>query len=244
MIDSYDCPNSFQCIPFPPAAALQALALQAQYESGAGDKDMLVQQLQTMLGDGVDASTQLTAAHVFLAHGMKKEALQCVHLGATLEHVSCSLQIYLQIDRIDLAQKQLSLLRQKDEDSVLTQLGSVHIAIATGSSTADDGIHTLNQLSEQYGPSIFLLNLMACAYLQAGQYTQAEQKLEQARHEFGAADADTLANLIVAYQYQQKPTEALVQTLKTSFPTHFLSQGLEMVEGAFDRESLKYRVAT
>lgn len=203
----------------------------------------MIPQLQSMVGDGVDPSTQLVAAHVFLQAGMKKEALQCVHQGRTLEQISCALQIYLQLDRLDLAQKQLHMLRQKDEDSILTQLGAVHVALATGSSTSKDALHTLNQMSEQYGPSILLLNLMACAYLQAGQYAQAEAKLEQARQEFGANDSDTLVNLIVACQYQQKPTEALVQTLKQFYPQHFLSKGLEMVEGAFDRESLKYRVS-
>jgi coatomer protein complex subunit epsilon len=223
--------------------ALQALTLQARYQS-SGDPS-IVQQLQSMLGDGMaDPSTQLTAAHVFLSAGMKKEALQCVHLGTTLAHISCTLQIYLQLDRLDLAQNQLKLLRQSDEDSVLTQLGGVHIALAAGSSLVKDAIHTLNQLSEQYGPSVFLLNLMACAYLQAGQYAQAESKLEQARQEFGATnDADTLVNLIVAYQYQQKPTGPLVEALKTQFPNHFLAKGLEMVEGAFEREATKYRVA-
>ena len=195
-----------------------------------------------MLGDGVEPSVQLTAAHVFLAAGMKKEALQCVHLGATMEHISCALQIFLQIDRIDLAQKQLQLLKKADEDSMLSQLGSVHVALATGSSMANDAVHTLNQMSEQYGPSPFLLNLMACAHLQQGQYAQAEQRLEQARQEFGATDADTLVNLIVAYQYQQKPTGPLVQALKTQAPNHFLAKGLEIVEGAFEREAMKYRV--
>eukprot|EP00934_Nitzschia_sp_Nitz4_P005691 Nitzschia sp. Nitz4//scaffold343_size17995//7574//8538//NITZ4_008798-RA/size17995-processed-gene-0.26-mRNA-1//-1//CDS//3329548587//5681//frame0 len=228
--------------------ALQALALKAQFDSSFKSNAeqavaTYVPQLQMLLGDGVDPSTQLTAAQVFLAAGMKKEALQCVHQGRSLQQMSLCLQIYIQLDRLDLAQKQLATLRAKDEDSIVTQLGAVYVALATGSSAAGDAIHTLGQLSEQYGPSVFLLNLTACAFLQAGQYAQAEAKLEQARQEFGASmDADTLANLIVAYQYQQKPTTELVMALRQSFPNHFMSKGLEMVEGAFERESIKYRV--
>ena len=223
---------------------LKALVLKAQYDSSSDDaqKGSIVQQIQSMLGDGADTSVQLTAAHVFLAAGMKKEALQCVHAGATLEHIATTLQIYLQIDRIDLAQGQLQLLRKKDEDSILAQLGGVHVALATGSSMAKDAVHALGQRSEQYGPSPLLLNLTACAYLQQGQYSKAEQKLEQARQEFGASDSDTLVNLIVAYQYQQKPVGPLVSVLKAQFPSHFLAKGLEVVEGAFARESMKYRV--
>lgn len=208
------------------------------------EQALLIPQMQMLLGDGVDSSTQVTAAQVFLMAGMKKEALQCVHQGRSLEQISLALQIYLQLDRIDLAQKQLALLRSTDEDSILTQLGSVYIALATGSSAAKDAVHTLSQMSEQYGPSVFLLNLLACAYMQAGQYSLAETKLEQARQELSssaAASPDTLVNLIVAYQYQQKPTAPLVQTLQQQFPNHFLSKGLEMVHGAFERESIKYR---
>merc|ERR1712107_79158 len=99
---------------------------------------------------------------------MKKEALQCVHQGSTMEHLSLCVQIYLMLDRLDLAQKTLQQLRKMDEDSMLTQLASVHVALATGSSMAGDAVHTLNQISEQYGPSPVLLNLSACAYIQGG----------------------------------------------------------------------------
>ena len=221
-------------------SALQALNLHAQYRSG---NTSVISQLQSMLGDGASPATQLYAAQVFLQAGMKKEALQAVHTGRSLEQVALAALIYLQLDRIDLAQNQLKKMQQQDEDSVLTQLVQVYLALAQGSSKAKEALHLLQQLSEQYGGSILLLNLGATACLQAGQYAQAETRLEQARQEFNAGnDADTLVNLIVAYQHQQKPTADLVAQLKINHPNHFLVKGLEMVEGAFERESLKYRV--
>jgi len=204
-------------------------------------KQGLVPQLHTMLGDGVTPSVQLTAAHVFLASGMKKEALQCVHEGQTMEHKCLALQIYLQIDRLDLAQSELATMKRMDEDSVLSQLGSVYIALATGSSMAKEAVHTLNQLSEQYGPSTFLLNLMSCAYMSGEMYEAAFQQLEQARTDF-VADSDTLANMIVCSQHLGKPVAPLIQQLKTQYPSHFMVKGLEMVEGAFEREAIKYKV--
>jgi coatomer subunit epsilon len=231
-----------------PDVALQALALQAQYESLAVSGDMsptqpIILKLQSMLGDGVSPLVQLIAANVFLQAGMKKEALQCVHTGTTLEQVSLCAQIYILLDRLDLAKQSLQQMRQMDEDSMLTQVTSVHIALAVGSSLASDASHTLNQVSEQYGPSPILLNLMACAYLQSGNYAEAENKLEQARSEFSASDVDTIVNTIVALQYQQKPVGQYVMALKQQYPNHFLSQGLDTVQGAFDREAVKYRVS-
>ncbi|KAG7372426.1 coatomer epsilon subunit-domain containing protein [Nitzschia inconspicua] len=228
--------------------ALQALALQAQYEALAASGDgaqtqSVILQLQSMLGDGVSPLVQLIAANVFLQAGMKKEALACVHNGSTLEQVALCAQIYITLDRLDLAKQSLQQMRKMDEDSILTQVTSVYIALATGSSMASEASHTLNQLSEQYGPSPMLLNLMACAFMQAGKYSEAESKLEQARSEFAATDADTLVNTIVALQYQQKPVGEYLIALKQHHPNHFLSQGLDTVQGAFDREAIKYRVA-
>mmetsp|Transcript_27563 Transcript_27563/g.30923 ORF Transcript_27563/g.30923 Transcript_27563/m.30923 type:complete len:89 (+) Transcript_27563:3-269(+) len=87
-----------------------------------------------------------------------------------------------------------------------------------------------------------LLNLTACAHMQAGNYSEAEGKLRQAREEFSANDADTLVNLIVVSQYQHKPVEEVAAALKQHYPDHFLSVGLDTVGGAFDREAIKYRV--
>jgi predicted metal-dependent hydrolase len=85
--------------------------------------------------------------------------------------------------------------------------------------------------------------LMACAYMQSGNYAEAENKLEQARSEFAALDADTLVNSIVALQYQQKPVGQYIMALKQQYPNHFFSKGLDTVQGAFDREAIKYRVS-
>ena len=199
--------------------------------------------MKTVLASDGSPAVQLYAAQLFLTHGLTKDALQCVHLGTTLEHISMALQIYLKLDRIDLAQSQLDLLRQADEDAVLTSLGAVHVALAGGSSTATDAAHYLNSLSEQYGPSPLLLNLSACANCMTGNYEEAESKLLDCKREFQQPNADTLINLIVCCQYLNKPCDEYLQELKESFATHAFLGGLDRVEGAYAREALKYKVA-
>lgn len=236
----------YPILPYPKLpTALQALNLQARYYMNPSDES-LIAQLQSMLGDGVDPATQLYAAQIFLQAGMKKEALQAVFGGRSLHQLSLASQIYLQLDRLDLAAKEYAKMQKIDEDSVLTQMTSVYIQLAKGSSGASDALHLLQQLSEQYGASVLLLNLTACALLQAGQYAQAEAKLNEAMQDFAEEaqkSPDTLVNLIVSQQYQQKPTTALVEQLQALYPNHFLVQGLTMVQGAFEREAVKYQVA-
>jgi len=234
--------------------ALQALAIQSLFlntppENRTGSE--ILGTLKNLLASPEAAgntSVQLTACHIFLAAGKLKEALECVHLGLTMEHLAMCVQIYLNIDRLDLANESLGLLKQADEDSILAQLASAYVAIASGRSSAGDAVHILAGLSEQYGPSLTLLNATAAANMVAANYEAAESNLKAAVLEFeGGDDADTLVNLVVCAQHLGKGKGAEVakhlEKLKTSCKEHPFVQGLLQVEGAFDRESAKYLTA-
>lgn len=224
------------------------MVLKGQFEAARGDESLqqsTVDKLKTLLAgtNNTNPSVQLTAAQVFLAAGHTKEALQCVHLGTTMEHIAFTLQVYLKMDRLDLAQKQLALLRQADEDSLLTHLGAVYIHLATGSTAASDAVHALTMLMEQYGPSTFLLNLLACALMQQGDFVLAEEKLQESlRDHVEVALPDTLINLIVCLVQQNKPVNDVIQQMRQIYPTHSFCGGLERVTAAFEREAIKYKV--
>lgn len=232
--------------------ALQALAIHALFlNTPPAERDAIVGTLKNLLVNSEAAgntSVQLTACHVFLAAGKLKEALECVHMGLTMEHLAMCVQIYLKIDRFDLANDALGLLKQADEDSILAQLAGVYIAIAGGRSTAGDAVHILAGLSEQYGPSLTLLNATAAANMVGGQYEAAEGNLRAAVDEFGGGDdADTLVNLVVCAQHlgkgKGKDAEGYLDKLRTGCADHPFVQGLVQVEGAFERESAKYLTA-
>ena len=228
---------------------LQALALHAKFlaDTSPGSRSAVVDNLKVLLASGEAASNttlQLTACHIFLGAGLVREALQCVHMGLTMEHLAMCIQIYISIDRLDLANDALNLLKQADEDSVLAQLGSAQLAIAHGRSRSDDAVHILSGLSEQYGPSVMLLNSLAVANMVSGKYEAAEGNLREAlADEGGAKDADTLVNSVVCAQYLGKKSEEVEQylgMLRAGHAAHPFVQGLLQVEGAFERESAKY----
>eukprot|EP00585_Thalassiosira_rotula_P004065 CAMPEP_0196141090 /NCGR_PEP_ID=MMETSP0910-20130528/8768_1 /TAXON_ID=49265 /ORGANISM="Thalassiosira rotula, Strain GSO102" /LENGTH=301 /DNA_ID=CAMNT_0041402127 /DNA_START=51 /DNA_END=956 /DNA_ORIENTATION=- len=231
--------------------ALHALALHASYLSSAPEmRESIVDELKVLLANSASSSNtslQLTACHIFLAANMLREALQCVHLGLTMEHLAMCVQIYIKIDRLDLANDALNLLKQADEDSILAQLTSSYVAISTGKSRSDDAVHVLSGLSEQYGPSLMLLNCMAAANMVGGKYESAEGNLKEAVAEFGGEnDADTLVNLVVCSQHLGRKggeIEKYLSALKMRCADHPFVQGLVQVEGAFEREANKYIAA-
>lgn len=220
--------------------------MKSQFDAANGNEARqtpLVDRLKSMLGSSSSPSVHLTASQVLLAAGQTKEALQAIHTGTTMEQLAMMLQIYLKLDRLDLAKQQLKALRTKDEDSILTQLGSVYVSLATGSTAAPDAVHVLTALSEQYGPSPVLLNLMACALLQQGDYVGAQQKLEECLKDHPEVVLpDTILNLITALVQQNLPVDAYVTQMKQQYPTHPFCAGLDRFVGAFEREAVKYKV--
>ncbi|GAX25448.1 hypothetical protein FisN_1Hh404 [Fistulifera solaris] len=220
-------------------SALDALILRANFE--ASQDANALDELRTIAATA-GPSEQLTAAQVLLSTGQTKEALSLVHLGATMEHIALALQIFLKMDRLDLATQQLQLLRQADEDAILTQLGSVYVNLATGASGAEDAVHSLNMLTEQYGPSSLLLNLMACAYMNQGDFAAAEGKLQECLRDHPEVPIpDTLINLVCCLVQQNKPADQFIGQMQQTYPNHDFCAGLERVVTAFDREAIKYK---
>jgi coatomer protein complex subunit epsilon len=235
--------------------AMRALALQASYLSHSSSDDErtrseILDSLKSLLSSSESASNtslQLAACHVYLAANMLREALQCVHMGLTMEHLAMCVQIYIKIDRLDLARDALNLLRQADEDSVLVQLATAYLSLAQGASRGDDAVHAFAALSEQYGPSLMLLNCMAVSNIVGGRYDVAEGNLREAMSEYGGGnDPDTLVNMVVCSQYLGKKgseIEGYLDVLRTVCASHPFVRGMVQVEGAFEREAGKYLTA-
>lgn len=227
--------------------------MKAQYEAAAGNtskQNRIVDQLKSLASSDANTTAQLTAAQVCLASDDTASAWNFVSNATTPEMMACKLQILLKLDRPDLAQQQLSLMKKENEESVLGELASVYLQLYQGSSQAGDAEHTLNALTEQYGPSVFLLNLLAAALAVQGDYAAAETKLTEALKDFGEIQPqhETYTNLIAVLHQQNKKAEAaaMVETLLGSTLPNATSlafkEGLQRVTAAFDREAIKYKV--
>jgi predicted Zn-dependent protease len=241
---------------------LQALALQAQYQravisNDASQREQLVDTLKSLAATGEPGPTVLlAAAHVCLEAGDTAAAYQYLDnvpssSSSSPELVAAKIQILLRIDRIDLASKELAQLQRTAEESVWTELAQIYIYLATGASAASDAEHAINSLSEQYGPSIYLTNLLAAALALQGDYAAAEAKLQECLRDLAdeqPTQHETLVNLVAVLTQQGKTAEAeavVAQILTATTPStcsqHFAAS-LERVTTAFDREATKYKV--
>jgi len=221
---------------------VKLLQLQASLQSGSTPTQSVLSSVNALMSDpGVSAapSAQLYAAHVSLFANDHDGALRLVSVGTNMEHMHVTAQIYLRMDRIDLAEEILTQMRNADEDCSLTQISSVHVALATGSSRSTDATYTLAALSEQYGPSPLLLNLQAAALVVSGRYDDAEVKCRECLGE-DPSDVDAMINLVTCLVNLGKYGEidGMVANIKSlAGPNHSFVKSIERVEGAFDRVS-------
>lgn len=234
------------------ATALQAVKLLGTYRTAAQDqKDLAFETLAEWLSDemlGNDPTLQLVAAQMYFEEGNYKDALRAVSPSSEdLEKMALQVQIYLKIDRVDLAQKAAASMAEVDDDDVLTQLATSWLYIALGGEKVTEASFLLQELVDKFGPSVSVLSSQAVCQLHLGNMNEANSFLKQARsmalQQGNKVDSATLVNFIVCLQNQRKSQDIIdkiIGELKESYPTHpWLAQQEEIVK-LFDRHAKTY----
>lgn len=239
------------------ALNLLGVKLLAQVLSGAADRDAAILQMQEWLnsdstGSSI-ASLQLLLSILYAHEGVSSEsssssssgsganlseAIKVIHVGATMEQMAMLVQLYIRLDRLDFAVKQVEKMRGIDEDCTLTvmALGWCHLSTIPASKAQEAG-YMFEELADKYGSSSLLLNAQAVAKMQQGLFDEADGLLSEALQK-APNDAETLANLIVVGQHLGREgdvTKRYLKQLKKAAPMHQLLQSLRVFEGAFDR---------
>lgn len=215
--------------------------------SGSSSKDDILEELRDLCveveGDDVDESdrdqVKVLAGTAFAREGEIEEALETLGAGGSSENLEATaliVQIYLSIDRPDLAKKEYERALKWAEDDVLLQSIESSIGLVTG---ADGYSNTFSYYSEQLGnPSLsspHLLTARGVARLLRGEVTEAKSDLEEAMH--AGEDEETLmASVIAAGLQPTKKGEAdeLYAALAKKFPSCPMVKDFQEKSSIFD----------
>ncbi|KAF5328312.1 hypothetical protein D9611_014274 [Ephemerocybe angulata] len=215
--------------------ALKAVASLARYVGAADDasKDAALEELRDLSveiedeSEGTDrekALVRVLAGTAFARAGEVEEALETLGTETEdLEAVSVIVQLYLSINRPDLAKKQFDRSKRWAEDDLLLQLIESNIGLVTGKDgySNSQSFYT-EQLANPSMSSPHLLTARGVTRLLRNEIQEAKSDLEESLQQ-NKTDAETLAAVVVAGGLgglKKNETEEYWSQLASQYPEH------------------------
>jgi coatomer protein complex subunit epsilon len=240
--------------------AFKATSALAQYvgATSSTDKETTLEELRDLCveieGDDVEGSdrdkevVKIVAGTAFARAGEIEEALETLGAGAgteNLEAVALIVQIYLSINRPDLAKKEFERSKGWAEDDLLLQLIESTIGLVTGK---DGYANTSSFYTEQLGnPSLtspHLLTARGVTRILRNEISEAKSDLEDALGQ-QPGDGETLAALTVAAGLgasKKGDADELWSRLTAEHPDHPLVVDVAKKAQAFEEIASRYSV--
>ncbi|KDQ61435.1 hypothetical protein JAAARDRAFT_30871 [Jaapia argillacea MUCL 33604] len=239
--------------------SLRAVSALAEYVAATDDdeKESSLEALRDLCveieGDEVEGDerdkgvAKVLAATAFARAGEIEEALETLGAGTNsdnLEAVAFIVQIYLSINRPDLARKEFERSKRWAEDDLLLQLIESSIDLVTGTSSySNPNSFYTEQLGNPSLTSPHLLTARGVTRLLRGEVSGAKSDLEEALSQ-QKDDAETLAAFTVAAGLGTKKADAdqYWSRLTSEHPEHPLVLDVAKKADLFDEFAAKFTV--
>ncbi|TIA73234.1 hypothetical protein E3P92_00429 [Wallemia ichthyophaga] len=181
------------------------------------------------------------AASVFWQGGEIEEALSTLGAGQGVKDVECVallIQIYITMNRLDLAKNEYQHARTWADDNYLIQLSEAWLGLAGASTSANIGYehayYILEELPDREKPYNKLLRAIAHAAL--SHFDEAQVELDT----LSLDDENTLTNTIVISTHLNKDTKTLIDKLRSINSNNPLIKGLDAKSNEFDSLSKQF----
>lgn len=217
---------------------LQGVRVLADYLQNPTKKDTIIKSIETKL-NGSDFSEYflLMVAIIYFHENDTDSALRCLFQSTALECSALSVQIYISMDRFDLAKKEIERMQQNDEDATLTQMAMAWFNLAVGGEKCQDAYYIFQELIDKYSSTVTLLNAQATCYMRMGKFDDADSTLQEALDR-DSNNAETLINMSVLAQHLGKATEVssrFISQLKSGHERHVFTKEYQNKENDFNR---------
>jgi len=225
--------------------ALLAVRMLADYLSNESNRSRTVTDLDKKCAGSLDLSNStflLMAANIYYHEGNLDAALKVLHQSDDLECIGMMIQIYLRMDRVDVARKEWNKMKEKDEDSTLSQLAQAWIFLAMGGDKLTQAYYIFQEMADRNSSTCMLLNGQAAAYIAQGKYDDAETVLQESMDK-DSNNPETLINMIVLSQLTGKAPEVsnrYMSQLKESHRRHPFVENYFSKDAEFDRLAKSY----
>jgi tetratricopeptide (TPR) repeat protein len=223
-----------------PHIQLQAVRLYAELLSKQNYSEKVLETLESWRGQGKfdDATVQIIAALIYAKVSKIDSSFSALIPPKSLEAHSLIVNHYLSISRSDLAIRELTRMKEIQDDAIITQLARAWINVDSRDK-CDDALMAFQELIEKYGQSVMLLNGYAVACIHLGNYEKAEKILLDAL----LLDKNSVAtkiNLFTCSSFLGKPKDKLTRDFNQIIqlaPDHPWVRKQQEMEQSFDKLS-------
>ncbi|CAO3699183.1 unnamed protein product [Rhizopus stolonifer] len=178
--------------------------------------------------------------------GRFDDALRALH--SRQKKIECSalaVQIYLQLDRLDLARNEIASVKAWAEDALLLQLMEAWVDLRIGGEKYQEAFYIYEEFAQSNtAQTVKVLNGQAAANIALGRYDEAESLLLEAQNKENG-NAETLVNLTTCAILTGKSQEIVnryISQLREVMPQHPYLQELDLKSSLFDRCASRYAV--
>lgn len=202
---NYDAVLSSVSAESPPG--LQMVALLARLLIDPTCAEDVKATLQQVTSDEVSVASPcvlLMSAIIYTHLGDFDNALKTANRSDNLEEISVKVQVLLRMDRVDVAEKEVSSMQAIDEDATLTQLATAWTHLSKGGEGVQEAVYIYQDLLERHGATDQILNGMAVCHLALGKPEESERVLTEALTK-NPNCATSLVNVICSSKYKNKP---------------------------------------
>ncbi|KAL9551953.1 hypothetical protein MBANPS3_004003 [Mucor bainieri] len=173
-------------------ASLKAIKLLAEYladkqKNNTANAEEYVVKANTLLEEGanrINAVVQVTLATILVQAGRFEDALRTLHSRQKkLECSALAVQIYLQLDRLDLARNEVATVKTWAEDALLLQMMEAWVDLRVGGEKYQEAFYIYEEFAQSNtAQTVKVLNGQAAANLALGRYPEAESLLLEAQN--------------------------------------------------------------
>ncbi|KAJ3105029.1 hypothetical protein HDU97_008637 [Phlyctochytrium planicorne] len=186
------------------------------------------------------------AASVYICDDLFEDALKVLHpFSKNLECIALTIQIYLKLDRLDLARKEIASFKSWADDATLAQLIDTWTNLFSGKADKyREAFFAFDEIATSNVATSRLIVGKAVACILQGKFEEAEQLLLEALDR-NSSDSETLLNLIVCSNALGKPQEVISRyynQLTETNPSHPYVQELALKNSLFERAAAKYQI--